>query len=516
MTIQQIMTQTNQSPPLEPELLDGVLERIGQLAKSARVGGYIFRGEPKCYALVSSSLRREFPDIANQHFHLDTVQDEMLEAAKHFVGDCDKEELLSKLQHFGYSTNLIDFTTDFLIALFFACDGHVAHDGRVVLLRRSDYPTFKPKHPDNRVIAQKSVFVTPHDGVVEPSDVVVIPRELKDAILAYLNACHGISTETVYNDLHGFMRHHKVHRSAYAEFYAGITFQLKGDGAKAIEHYDEAIGRNPRLTMAFNNRGTVKMAMGDHVAAISDFSRVIEANPLDASALSNRGIAYRHLGDETRAMQDWDRATSVDPKRADAFVNRANLHNARSDHDLAINDYDKALAIEPNSAFGLSSRGTAYSARGDHARAIRDHDQAVALAPQVAPIRGNRGKAHWHAGDYQSAIRDFTTAIELDPDADYFNGRGSALLRQTDAPRAMQEFDRAIALNPRAAIAYHNRGLTRCALRDPEGALRDLATARSLGFHTSREFRNEFGSVAAFEQEYDITLDPRVAALLTE
>ena len=106
-------------------------------------------GDHTGYALVSSSLHREFPDIANQHFHLDTVQDEMLEAAKHFVGGCDKEELLSKLQHFGYSTNLIDFTTDFLIALFFACDGHVAHDGRVVLLRRSDYPTFKPKHPDN-------------------------------------------------------------------------------------------------------------------------------------------------------------------------------------------------------------------------------------------------------------------------------------------------------------------------------------------------------------------------------
>lgn len=510
------MSPKDESLALEPELLDDVFDVVGQLAKRSQVGGYLFRGEPKCYELVSSSLRREFPDIANQHFHIDTVQDEMLDAAKNFVGDCDKEELLAQLQHFGYSTNLVDFTTDFLIALFFACDGHPDDDGRVVLVRRSDYPTFKPRHPDNRVIAQKSIFVTPHDGVVKPADVVVIPRKLKHAILTYLDACHGIHTETVYNDLHGFIRHHKVHQSAYAEFYAGITLQLTGEPSKAIEHYDVAIERNPRLMMAYNNRGTLRMAIGDHPGAIADFTQVIEADPHNASALSNRGVAYRYQGDEARAMQDWDHATRINPRQADAFVNRGNLHHARGDHDLAINDYNKALAIDPRSAFDLSSRGTAYSSKGDHTRAIRDHDQAVALAPNVASIRGNRGNAHWRAGDYPSAVRDFTAAIALDPDPDYFNGRGSALLRLSDATRAMQDFDQAVTVNPRAGIAYHNRGLARCALRDPEGALQDFATACSLGFSTAREFRAEFGSVAAFQEEYGVSLDPRVVALLTD
>ena len=32
-------------------------------------------------------------------------------------------EILTELQHYGGKTNLIDFTTDYLIALFFACDG---------------------------------------------------------------------------------------------------------------------------------------------------------------------------------------------------------------------------------------------------------------------------------------------------------------------------------------------------------------------------------------------------------
>ena len=508
------MTLGAESTPSQPGMPGEVFDLIEELAKKALGGGHIFRGEPKCYPLVSSSLRREFPDIANQHFHLDTVQDEMLDAAKAFVANGGKEELLSQLQHYGYPTNLIDFTTDYLIALFFACDGHVDQDGRVVLLRRSDYPTFKPKHPDNRVIAQKSVFVTPAEGVVEPSDVVVIPGNLKHAILGYLDACHGITAATVYNDLHGFMRHHKVHRSAYAEFYAGITCQLRGDGRKSIEHYDKAIERNPGLLMAYNNRGTVHMARGDHRSGIADFSHVIAANPTDAGAYSNRGLAYGSLGDHTRAMQDWDRATRLNPKRVDAFVNRGNLHHAMGDHDLAIRDYDRALNIEPKSPFHLSSRGNAYSAKGDHDRAIRDHDQAVSLAPQVAAIRGNRGKAHWRRGDYGNAVRDFTTAIDLDPTPGHFNDRGSSHLRLHDPMCAIEDFDRAIALNPRNAIAYHNRGLAQCALEEWGDAAEAFARAHSLGFDTRDHFRDEFGTVAAFEQEYDVSLDRKVATML--
>ena len=42
-------------------------------------------------------------------------------------------EILTEIQHYGGKTNLIDFTTDYFIALFFACDGHHDKEGRVIL-----------------------------------------------------------------------------------------------------------------------------------------------------------------------------------------------------------------------------------------------------------------------------------------------------------------------------------------------------------------------------------------------
>ena len=141
-----------------------------------------------------------------------------------------EDVILEQLQHFGYPTNQIDFTKDYLIALFFACDGQPEEDGRVTLLSKTGRDDLKePKTPENRVIAQKSVFVRPPDGFVEPSDTVVIPQELKEPILAYLDRFHGVNEAALFNDLHGFIKYHRVHESAYVEFYRGLSLASRGE-----------------------------------------------------------------------------------------------------------------------------------------------------------------------------------------------------------------------------------------------------------------------------------------------
>lgn len=70
-----------------------------------------------------------------------------------------------------------------------------------------------PETPDNLVGAQKSIFIQPLKGFVEPSDFVVIPCSLTDPILEHLRKYHGVTAETMYNDLHSFIRYHKVHEA---------------------------------------------------------------------------------------------------------------------------------------------------------------------------------------------------------------------------------------------------------------------------------------------------------------
>ena len=212
------------------ERLTEVLQKINELVQKAAGGDYSYRGEPECYERVSSSLYREYSDIEAEYFDVKVVQEEMLQEAKRFIRETNEDVILEQLQHFGYPTNQIDFTKDYLIALFFACDGQPEEDGRVTLLSKTGRDDLKePKTPENRVIAQKSVFVRPPDGFVEPSDTVVIPQELKEPILAYLDRFHGVNEAALFNDLHGFIKYHRVHESAYVEFYRGLSLATRGE-----------------------------------------------------------------------------------------------------------------------------------------------------------------------------------------------------------------------------------------------------------------------------------------------
>ena len=205
--------------------LNRILEIIGRIAETTADGDFIYRGEPEHYEKVSSSLWRECrKEIGAEEFDIETIQKEMLEVSKNYTHETDEFEILTELQHFGGYTNLIDFTTDNHIALFFACDGHRGEPGRIILLEMTQEikDSIKPpRNPQNRIIAQKSIFVRPPKGFIEPEQFaeVNIPASLKGPMLDHLQKQHGISTQTVYNDLHGFIRNKDTHLKECIEVY---------------------------------------------------------------------------------------------------------------------------------------------------------------------------------------------------------------------------------------------------------------------------------------------------------
>lgn len=111
---------------------------INRIEKKSANGDYIYRGEPKRYKKVTSSLYRQYAkEIEAEYFDIEVVQNEMLTEAKRYVYEKDGFEILTQLQHYGGKTNLIDFTNDYLIALFFACDGFPNSGSRVILLKKT-------------------------------------------------------------------------------------------------------------------------------------------------------------------------------------------------------------------------------------------------------------------------------------------------------------------------------------------------------------------------------------------
>ena len=353
--------------------LKQVKEKINEIEKKSGDGGYIFRGERQCNDKVSSNLYRDFDVGDVQVFDIEVVQKEMLNGAKKHTGqlpptgdlpkdyrqsiprfiNADKDdtadvidfEILTEIQHYGGKTNLIDFTTDYLVALFFACDGHHDKDGRVILQKADEVQDMikYPRNPRHRVAGQKSVFVRPPKGYIEPNEenIVIIPASLKELILQHLRKYHGISTETIYNDVYGFIRNQDIHGESYTQFYRGFACQNRADEAttievkqqeygNAIQYYSESIKYKPDNAATYYNRGLTYSRIGDYNRAIQDYDKAIEIQPDDDYAYYNRGEVWLHLKDWEKAKAD---LITAKEKGADIIVGFSNDYESVADFE---------------------------------------------------------------------------------------------------------------------------------------------------------------------------------------
>ena len=172
-------------------------------------------------------------------------------------------QLLADLQHYGAATCLIDFTSNALIALWFACrDEGCQIPGRVVAMADTpdrfspedptdlpkDWVNFlsedklwkwKPIHPSIRIATQQSVFVF-GPGEIDKKDYesIEIDGGSKGKIREELARRFDIVEQHLFRDFTGFVTSH-AHDSPYRISTAADYFSL-GLAAEQQEAYEEA------------------------------------------------------------------------------------------------------------------------------------------------------------------------------------------------------------------------------------------------------------------------------------
>ena len=269
-----------------------------------------FRGEPKFYETISASLRRnrtivlpcyedenpamhvrildsikfDVPQRVPLSFHQNnfvycTVRNiifevdihnpntlyEMTMVAGSFI-EGQTKNLLSKetnlgiLQHLGYPTPYLDFTKDYLVSLFFACNDLPDEDGRIIMLGndgnykfhdmvRAEFPVAK-----ERAVAQKSVMLEKlelkkiEDNYIEYR----IPYDLKRKILKYLEN-RKINSTTLFPDSWNAEKEYKP----YKKFYEGVRAEIEGEAVNAVDLYTATIDLNPDFIHAYKRRARI-------------------------------------------------------------------------------------------------------------------------------------------------------------------------------------------------------------------------------------------------------------------
>ena len=232
-----------------------------------------------------------------------------------------------------------------------------------------------------------------------------------------------------------------------AVLFSSLTYARNRVWKDSMTLFSDTIKKNPDASVAYNNRGNLRMDQGDFKGAMDDFNKAIELknftaynnrgilknrlddyqNALDdfnlaerspggdkAKVVFNRGIAKLNLGDFRGAEEDFSRAIGINPRYAAAWSNRGFVrYDKLSDIDGAIPDFDEAIRLDPDDAYAIYNRGNALLLSGKIAEALTDYDLAIERAPRFAAAYFNRGVAMLQSGRRDAACKSWEKAAEF-------------------------------------------------------------------------------------------------------
>ena len=513
-----------------PDLYPNATRVIQQITKITKKQKCIFRGESKLYDYpCSSGFYRELKDEGvtdgDMPVRLKKEQEKLIVKLRNNdkwgEWETDLERLMAH-QHKRETTNLLDFTGDLHVALFFACSDSKDECGRVVVKKKGAFRELNRSAtlPDDEIVLlqppesllrardQRAVLIHTPKGVLsfDLDETVLIKDELKEEILELLKNNHDISRCKIYR-----IGNSVVQQLYKEERQTAPTFQLPTRlHGLAMPDDDEDIPTMERYTRLLANpvRGLYRKRLIYYAEALIErLTSTIKFVSHDAKAHYNRAFIHQTKPnpDYEQAISDYTRAIELNPDYIEAYNNRGVAYSAHN-HKKAILDYDRAIELNPDYIEAYNNRGNSYvrTSPPDYTKALSDYNQALELNPDSVVAYNNRGVVYSKKPnpDYKKAISDLSRALKLNPDytMGYYNraliyqskpkSKYNFIQSRLDYSRALKDNSRALKLNPDLAMAYNNRGTVYAIKKDYDQAISDFTRALELNHKLALVYNN--------------------------
>ena len=311
----------------------------------------------------------------------------------------------------------------------------------------------------------------------------------------------------------------------------------------------EALSLAPRNVNSLMNFGMLQWKLGQKDAARDTFTKVLDLDKNNRQALSALGYLARDAGDTKLAGVYFARAAAAHPKDFGPYLALGDLDTAeRNFHDAEIN-YENAYQRMPTNALIIAGGANAaleshnidlaqrwlerannkmnaspqvqrereryLTFKGDYAESAKlgysviaklptdregvvylaydlyylgRYDEALALVKKYETILPKdkdlpliAGNVYVHNGDREAALENFTKALELDPKmATGYVNRGFVLNDLKQGAKASKDFQTALQLQPGYGEAHLGLAYSDLQLHRPKPALRQLEAAQKI------------------------------------
>ena len=281
---------------IEIQTLGEYLRQINLIQNSLET--YIYRGQSDgswkvvsgVYRRIEESKRRaKFPKAAVENEEvLEYLTEKLNEARKRLtpyqiseIHEINDINILVEMQHYGGATNLIDFSFNSLIALYFSSVDSYDVDGKIFCINNSDpykvlatnkrsleelFPTpagkfysYSPNHSNRRIIKQDSIFIFNDVGYIDESlidFVFTIKASAKEKIVQGLKDLIGITEESIYPDFLGYLQANNARkpfkiRNAQDYFEQAVRLHKRKEYGQAIDYYEKSLVIDSNQPKAF-------------------------------------------------------------------------------------------------------------------------------------------------------------------------------------------------------------------------------------------------------------------------
>ncbi len=163
---------------------------------------------------------------------------------------------------------------------------------------------------------------------------------------------------------------------------------------------------------------------------------------------------YRQAGVWKDSTTLWEYVLSRHPQTGAAWHGRGLVRQQEGDLEGAIADHREAVRLDPRHAWAWARLGDIYRSLERLEEAERAFGRSIEAAPNYTRAYNMRGLTRFALADYRGAIEDYTKALALEPGAwEVLDNRAQARLRIGDLRGALEDSLRASRLQEATTAA---------------------------------------------------------------
>jgi tetratricopeptide (TPR) repeat protein len=256
---------------------------------------------------------------------------------------------------------------------------------------------------------------------------------------------------------------------------------LTEDAEQALQDLNRAIELFPRNLAAWRARGVHHLAHGEYNKALDDLKELLTRDPDDSMAHQAIAQTLRQLKQFDEAKEHLDRALAADPNSSVAYQLKARIDEEQGNLAAAMENINEAIRVQPQDIGALLYRARLLTAQQQFDLAREDVQQVLRLRPglpQAILLQSVIAAAQEHYGE---AIGHLQELLEQQPDSAEIKLQMATIYEADRRPRkAIELYSDVVAADAENWMAFRRRGDAYLSTAQQPKAIADYEAAMAL------------------------------------